>query len=65
MATTPNNSTTCKVTEQSTDQPVAKAPTTIESLIPSADANQLLDLIAQGHNPADLHALINQTKQVA
>lgn len=44
---------------------VAETTATIESLIPSADANQLLDLIAQGHNPADLHALINQTKQAA
>lgn len=59
MATTPKITPADQV-----DQPaMAKAPTTIESLIPSADANQLLLLIAQGHNPSDLHALINQTIQ--
>jgi len=38
---------------------------TIESLLPAADANQLLELIAQGHNADDLHKLISQTNKAA
>lgn len=38
---------------------------TIESLLPAADANQLLELIAQGHNADDLHQLISQTNKAA
>jgi len=33
----------------------------LESTLPTADANQLLDLIAKGHNPNDLHQLINNS----
>jgi hypothetical protein len=33
----------------------------IESHFPTADANQLLELIAQGHDPANLNGLINHT----
>ncbi len=38
---------------------------TIESLLPAADANQLMALIAQGHNADDLHKLISQTNKAA
>lgn len=37
----------------------------IESLFPTADANELLKLIAQGHNPDDLCELINHSKKSA
>ncbi len=37
----------------------------IESAFPTANANQLLELIAQGHDPEDLHELINQSQRAA
>jgi len=37
----------------------------IESVFPTANANQLLELIAQGHNPEDLHQLIQHSKHAA
>lgn len=33
----------------------------LESLLPIADANELLNLIAQGHCPSDLNRLIDQS----
>ena len=48
--------------------PEHKPPTptsSIESIFPTANANQLLELIAQGHNPEDLHKLIRQSQRAA
>lgn len=50
-------------TGQSTEQPIPTS--TIESMLPAADANQLLELIKQGHNPNDLQQLIHNSKTAA
>jgi len=51
------------------EQPMELKPQTqtssIESVFPTANANQLLELIAQGHSPEDLHKLINQSQRAA
>ncbi len=43
--------------------PLQSAPQSsqIESHFPTASANQLLELIAQGHDPANLNGMINHT----
>jgi hypothetical protein len=41
---------------QSQGQPTAVS--NIETLLPTANANQLMDLIAQGNDPSDLDGLI-------
>ena len=50
-------------TGQLTEQPFPTS--TIEPLLPAADANQLLDLIKQGHNPNDLKQLIKISNKAA
>ncbi|MBL4809600.1 MAG: hypothetical protein JKY43_06035 [Phycisphaerales bacterium] len=51
------------------DRPIEPNPkpkaSSIESIFPTANANQLHELIAQGHNPQNLHDLINRSQRAA
>jgi hypothetical protein len=54
-----------KPTAQGAEPTLNTQPTptasSIESLFPTADANRLLELISQGHDPANLNHLINHS----
>ena len=56
-----------EISEQPQDCQTYQTPaaSSIESIFPTANANQLLELIAEGHNPDDLHELINQSHRAA
>ncbi len=48
-----------------TSAPVSSPNLDIESLLPSANANQLLELLSNGHCPNNLNTLIESTNKAA
>ncbi len=60
-SSTHNNPTSPQETEAKQSHAPVPAASSIESHFPTADANQLLELIAQGHDPANLNNLINHS----
>jgi len=51
--------------ENPVSSPAPRPSLNIESLLPSASANQLLELISRGHSPENLHTLIESSNKAA